>query len=281
MAFNLSRFELQNAFEAIEHHGYSTLVPTPPEWEIVRQNWENICQEIAAIDLDEYTPSRPMVLYAPKSRATVRPICLLHPIDLVIYSALTLIVKDDLEGERVPIGSRRVFSYRSNRRIQNRFYEPRPTFLEFREQTRRRAASASVQFIALADIADFFPKIYQHRLENVIEASAASPRSREVARVLVRKFINRLFNTNSYGIPVGPFASRILAEGVLIDVDAALLSDKVNFVRWVDDYVIFARTETEAQRVLFRLAERLFNNHGLTLSGVKTKISHATIFLRR
>jgi hypothetical protein len=126
--------------------------------------------------------------------------------------------------------------------------------------------------VAVADFADFYPRIYQHRLENVIQASAKSPRVEEVARVLVRQFIPNLFGQTSYGILIGPFASRILGEGVLIDVDAALLSDGADFLRWVDDYTIFCSSEVDAQRRLFRLAERLFDNHGLTLSAVKTKI---------
>ena len=268
----LTEAELQNAYEAIEHHGYSGLVPLPPEWEVVKEHWENIKQGITTLDLDDYTPSPPMLLFAPKSHATVRPVYLLHPIDLIIYSALTLIIKDDIEAQRVPVGRKRVFSYRADQSAPNRFYATQPTFVDFREESRRKAARATTNIVAVADIADFFPRIYQHRLENVIEASAQTPRAREVARVLVRKFIANLLSKNSYGVPIGPFSSRVLAEAVLIDVDAALLSDGADFVRWVDDYNIFCRSETEAQRVLFRLAERLFNNHGLTLSAIKTKI---------
>jgi hypothetical protein len=114
MPFNLTEQELQNAFEAIEHHGYSGLVPHPPEWQTIRDNWGEIRPQIAAFDLDEYRPHSPMVMFAPKSRATVRPVCLLHPVDLLIYSALTLIVKDDLEVQRIALQKKRVFSYRAN-----------------------------------------------------------------------------------------------------------------------------------------------------------------------
>jgi Reverse transcriptase (RNA-dependent DNA polymerase) len=271
MPFCLTEPEIQNAFEAIEHHGYSSLVPVPLEWDTVRTKWDEIKPRIAGYDLDNYVPSSPMIVFAPKSRATVRPVCLLHPIDLIIYSALTLIVKDDLEAERIPVRSRRIFSFRASNE-PNRFYAPQPTFADFREESRRKAERASTKFVAVADIADFYPRIYQHRLENVIQASAKSPRVEEVARVLVRKFIPNLFGQTSYGIPIGPFASRILGEGVLIDVDAALLSDGTDFLRWVDDYTIFCSSEVDAQRRLFRLAERLFDNHGLTLSAVKTNI---------
>jgi hypothetical protein len=271
MPFNLTEQELQNAFEALEHHGYSGLVPYPPEWQTVRDNWPKIKERIAHFDLDVYQPNTPMVMFAPKSRATVRPVCLLHPIDIIIYSALTLIVKDDLEAQRIPLQRRRVFSYRGSA-APNRFYAPQPTFRDFLEASEAKADRAGTKIIAVADIADFYPRIYQHRLENVIEASARFPRGEEVARVLVSKFLSNVSAKNSYGIPIGPFASRVLAEGVLIDVDAALLSDGADFLRWVDDYTIFCRTETEAQRLIFRLSEHLFRNHGLTLSAIKTKI---------
>jgi hypothetical protein len=93
-----------------------------------------------------------------------------------------------------------------------------------------------------------------------------------VARVLVRKLIGNLMGRNSYGIPVGPYASRLLGEAILIDVDASLQSQGVDFVRWVDDYNVFCKTEYEAQSVLFRLGEWLFSNHGLTLQTAKTRI---------
>src|ERR1700730_18540856 len=114
MPFDLTEPEVQNAFDALEHHGYSGLVPYPPEWQTVRENWEKIKARIAHFDLEVYQPSTPMVMFAPKSRATVRPVCLLHPIDIVIYSGLTLIVKDDLEVQRIELQKRRVFSYRAN-----------------------------------------------------------------------------------------------------------------------------------------------------------------------
>jgi hypothetical protein len=102
-------------------------------------------------------------------------------------------------------------------------------------------------------------------LENIIESVATSQRVRDVARVLVKKLIGNIMNRDSYGIPVGPYASRLLAEALLIDVESSLQSQGVDFVRWVDDYSIFCRTEYEAQSVLFSLGEWLFSKHGLTL----------------
>jgi hypothetical protein len=119
--FRLSEDELQNAFEAVEHQGYSTLLPPPPEWSILRQEWESIRREVAEIDLDLHFPVPPLRVYAPKTRATVRVVSLLHPVDLLIYTALTLMVVPDLEAARVPRSRNRVFSYRSHNLPPNRF----------------------------------------------------------------------------------------------------------------------------------------------------------------
>ena len=142
--------------------------------------------------------------------------------------------------QRIPIQRRRVFSYRANAE-PNRFYAPEPTSEILWRRQEPKADRDGTKIVAVADIADFYSRIYQHRLENVIEASARSPRGEDVARVLVRKFLSKISGNNSYGIPIGPFASRVLAEAVLIDVDAALLSDGADFIRWVDDYTIFCK----------------------------------------
>ena len=183
-----------------------------------------------------------------------------------------LLIKDDLELARISRRARRVFSYRVKARQPNRLYDARGAYAAYLKELSRKAAKAEVKFVAAADIADFYPRIYQHRLENIITANAPNQRTNEIARVLVRKLIANLMDKNSYGIPVGPHASRVLGEGILIDIDAHLQSQGVDYVRWVDDYHIFARSEYVAQSTLFELAERLFVNHGLTLQSSKTRI---------
>ena len=84
--------------------------------------------------------------------------------------------------------------------------------------------------------------------------------------------LSRFSEGNSYGIPVGPPASRLLAEAVLIDVDSALMSYSIDFLRFVDDYVIFARTPEDAEFGIRMLGETLFLHHGLTLQTAKTHV---------
>ncbi|WP_206931427.1 RNA-directed DNA polymerase [Roseococcus thiosulfatophilus] len=145
---------------------------------------------------------------------------------MIIYTALVLAIKNDLEVLRPKKSEKIVFSYRSDVSEHTKLYSGHPSFVDFKNYCKTLAEKNAFKFVAIADIADFYPRIYQHRLENIVISSASTPRTREIARVLVKKFISNIMDKNSYGIPVGPFASRILAESVLVDVDAALQRQK-------------------------------------------------------
>ncbi|WP_336683685.1 RNA-directed DNA polymerase [Stenotrophomonas maltophilia] len=270
--FALTAQELENSFSAIQHHGYSAMLPAPPEWDVVVANWPAIRDAIAQIDLDTYTPRKPMLVFSPKNRANVRALHLLHPQDLLIYTALTLIAKNDIEANRIPVRSKRVFSYRAEPTKDGELYNARGAYDLYQTRLAELAERPAFKYVAIADIADFYARIYQHRLENVIESVATTQRVRDVARVLVKKLIGSLMGKDSYGIPIGPYASRLLAEALLIDVDTQLSTSRVQFARWVDDFVIYTKSEHEAQSILFTLGEWLYTRHGLTLQSAKTQI---------
>ena len=270
--FNLTDQELENSFLAINHHGYSAMLPEPYEWQAVKTKWQDVKDFIKSIDLDTYEPKKLMKIFAPKNRANIRVVHLLHPQDLIIYTALVLIVKNDIEDNRIDKRAKRVFSYRVDKNRADRLYDSRGAHDIYIEQIEKKTARSQIKFVGIADIANFYPSIYQHRLENAIQAISSDQRGNDVARVLVKKLISNLMDRNSYGIPVGPYASRVLAEALLIDVDAFLHSNGVDFVRWVDDYSIFCKSEYMAQTILFSLGEWLYNQHGLTLQSAKTKI---------
>src|SRR5215211_8216886 len=108
--FTLTVDELDNALAAIKHHGYSAMLPEPPEWAVIEANWAPLRDIIKNIDLDTYEPFKPLPVFAPKNRANVRITHLLHPQDLLIYTALVLIAKTDIENARISVPANRVFS---------------------------------------------------------------------------------------------------------------------------------------------------------------------------
>jgi hypothetical protein len=90
----------------------------------------------------------------------------------------------------------------------------------------------------------------------------------------------KLAGNTSYGLPIGGDAARLLAEALLNRVDRLLRTARINFIRFVDDYLIFADSREEAQRALVSLSDLLLRNEGLTLSRAKTRLMSAAEFRR-
>ncbi len=243
---------LKRALKAVLHHGYGTFFPEPPELAIIKNNSADVVMELANIDLDTYRGYDPILLFAPKSRLNVRRVSLLHPYDFIFYTALILALKTPVSKSRLPID--RVFSYRTEGTSNSELYRAATSWKEFRGVIEKRAVDDANCIVGVTDIGDFFPRIYHHRLINALEVGCGSSLEPHI-RVL-EKMLARFSGGTSYGIPVGPPASRILGEAALIDVDSTLLSFGVDFIRFVDDYVIFAERAQDANS--FPLMSELF-----------------------
>jgi len=113
-----------------------------------------------------------------------------------------------------------------------------------------------------------------HRIESILRSNSKIP-------VNIISQINSLLlfwsNRDSYGLPVGSNASRILAEPSLIEVDNYLVSKKISFCRFVDDYRLFAKDAATAHHWLSLLVDKL-NKEGLFLNTSKTKIQDVSGF---
>ncbi|MEY2343072.1 RNA-directed DNA polymerase [Acidithiobacillus sp. IBUN Pt1247-S3] len=127
--------------------------------------------------------------------------------------------------------------------------------------------SSEYKYVVVTDIADFYPRVYHHRLENALNRLPSAGDIPKRIMTLLGSFSKNV----SYGLPVGGPASRILSELCLDSTDRVLLRSKVKFCRYVDDYSIFCKDKTEAYRVLVLLSESLFNE-GLVLQKNKTNI---------
>jgi hypothetical protein len=263
----LTKTLLSEALAATQYHGYGTFFPAPPEIDLVKQNWSEISVRLAGLDLDAYETYDSVRTFAPKSRLNVRRVALLHPFDFLIYTALALVFKRGISKSRLPAD--RVFSYRSEKTTKKQLYKA-SSWKDFRTAVQARIEASPSSFVGMTDIADFFPRIYQHRLVNALDA-VTGVAQRDHLRVL-EKLLFQFSDEVSYGIPVGPPASRVFAEAILIDVDSALVSEGVDFLRFVDDFVILAETPQLAEYGIRFLGETLFNNHGLTLQTAKTRV---------
>ena len=271
--FKLAASELDCAKAAIEYHGYSTLLPTPPEWSDVSKRWPAVRNYLCELDLEQYTPWRPLAIAAAKDETSVRLVHLLHPEDLLLYTSLTLIVKNDIEYSRARrTTKRRVYSYRASREDRKLYDSVRNTHQKYVDRLRRKANKKDTRAIAVTDVGDFYASISQAQLKRLLKAAARTRRTAEAASLLVSVFAGRLMTREGHGIPTGPLASRVLAEIVLDEIDKYLMSKRVDFVRWVDDYNIFEPSKSSARATVLDLASWLYSNCGLTLQAAKTHV---------
>ena len=269
---------VQRGLSATLSHGYGSFLPLPPELAIVKKNWTRLKGELGDADLDTYDGYSQIWCFAPKlSRLAVRRVELLHPFDFIFYTSLVLALRDGISRARLP--ANKVFSYRAEGVGASRLYDDTPSWSDFREAIRSKVSAGGASFVGFTDIADFYPRIYHHRLVNALQVSTGRT-EKEYIRVL-EKMLSRFSGGTSYGIPVGPPASRVLGEALLVDVDSTLVSYGIDFVRFVDDFVVFADSAKNAEYGLRVLGETLFSNHGLTLQAAKTKVLTAADYLER
>jgi Reverse transcriptase (RNA-dependent DNA polymerase) len=179
---------------------------------------------------------------------------------------LVLAVAPEIETARIPVEQGVVFSYRYA-------YDPGDHRL-FSDGAWRAFNERSIElaktheYVLACDIADFYARIYHHRLENSL---LFLPGASDVAR-RIDQILKMFAGGTSYGLPVGGPAARILSELLLNRVDRLLLTSGIVFCRFADDYHLFTDTQAEAYDALRFLTEKLLQNEGLTLQRAKTRI---------
>jgi hypothetical protein len=203
----------------------------------------------------------------PKTTAfDFRRCALIHPIDTLKYLSLAISIADEIEAHRPPIAKKIVFSYRyapSKGYLFNQKY----TISAFQRHTQAKARQKRIKVLVSCDIANFYDRLNLHSLESILLSIGID----KVKVSLVNQLLLSWSNRDSYGLPVGSNASRILAEAALIEVDRYLISIGAEFCRYVDDYRFFAPNATVAHYWLTQLIERLWLE-GLTINKSKTKI---------
>jgi hypothetical protein len=206
------------------------------------------------------------VLYPKKDPFDFRRAALMQPMDTITYLALVLTIADDLETHRPQAAKHRVFSYRFKPK-DGLLFNPQYTFTAFEQHVSAQTKKPRTRVLVKCDIASFYDRLNLHRLESTLLGLPL-----EKGRV---KLINELLlfwaNRDSYSLPIGGNASRILAEAALISVDDYLLSHGVNFCRFVDDYRFFAPDIKSAHAWLTLFVERLFLE-GLSINPAKTSL---------
>jgi len=265
----LTRKELDASLSFLEKFGYSLFLPEPFEIRAIRDNWSDIAPLLNKIELRSYEPQNAIKIMVPKKRYTVRPVHLLNPVDIILFTGLVYRLGPIIEAAREK-NDGKVFSSRFKYKDINGNFELDNNWDLFSENLER--LTSKYKMVAKADIVDFFPMIYLHRLENSISSVCkenSKEGSMEYEIKCIMSFLEKWSEGTSYGIPIGPRVSHLLAEAYLIQIDHFLDSLEIDYVRYIDDYYMFADSESQCIKILYELGERLNDEH-LSLNEAKT-----------
>jgi hypothetical protein len=196
---------------------------------------------------------------------------LIEPFWNAYYLALVVALSEQIEDGRIPIGLKKVFSYRIQWSESSSTLFADSTWLDYRRHAIEESRSA--KYVVVTDIADFYPRIYHHSIENALRRL---PNCGDLP-YRIMKLLGSFSKGASYGLPIGGPASRILSELVLSATDLHLDRRKIRFCRYADDYCIFCDDRSEAYGYLVLLSEKLFNE-GLVLQKNKTRVYTADEF---
>jgi len=261
---------IELAIKNIAKHGDTDIFPFPFETHVFFDRTEE-CKKLLQDMHDKFEDY--LSLHPPTTIETLTQISYtgfrwatqIEPFWNAYYLALIISLADQIEECRIPISENIVFSYRYEWDDSTAKLFKDITWKDYR--LRSLNLSHNSEYVITTDVADFYPRINHHRIENALNR-LPSPSDLPMR---IMKLLTSFSKTVSYGLPIGGPASRILAELALVPVDAHLFRRKIKFTRYADDYCIFCDSKSEAYKLLVLLSEKLFNE-GLILQKNKTRI---------
>ena len=251
------------------------IFPHAFEFDALAAHWKDSKTLLQQADVLSWKGRDARRCLVPKHKYGFRVSTQLDPLDFIVYTALIHEVGKKLEAARIPTSANVVHSYRFAPTDDGRMFSDEFTYRTFQKTSHHICTSSGVRYVAIADIADFFPRLYTHRVENALDAALGAGHMHGTA---LKQLMRHWSGPYSYGIPVGSTASRLLAEVTISDIDAALLSEGATYARYSDDFRFFCKSEADAYKFLTLVARFLLDNHGLTLQQHKTKILGAGRF---
>lgn len=276
MTFYLSTSSLDRAIKHLCRYGDTDIFPHLYELAFFEAKNIEIIKALNELDLDTYNPSSAIEVLAPKNRYSYRIVHQLTALDTVLLLAAVIEIGSKIEDQRIPADSIQSFSYRFSNEDDDSMFLKEHTYKDWlNAQYDYVQNNEHVKAVIETDISDFYSRINFHRLEN----SLANAANNHGAVRYIKKSIKKIRMRQSFGLPIGGSASRLLAELALSDIDHALSKEGIFATRFVDDFRIFLNDEQDPSTVLGFLAHHLGTNEGLTLNEAKTKIHSRSAFL--
>jgi hypothetical protein len=261
----------ERAIKHLNAFGDTDLFPTLPEMKCYSDHAEEVADAFVSLTVGNYKPSNCIETLTPKTWLGFRIAHQLSASDNIIYLASVIAGGEALENAREPAESMRAVAYRFKSGGAARIFQKGRSFHDWINYLTDYGSSnnpfQNERTVIVTDISDFYQRIYFHRLENVLADAGVDGKSGG----FIKKLIQKVRAKQSFGIPVGTSASRLLAESILNDTDRFISAMGYESTRYVDDFRILAASELDAHSAICRLAEHLMVTEGLSLNVAKTK----------
>ncbi|MFW1642550.1 RNA-directed DNA polymerase [Acinetobacter guillouiae] len=270
------------ALENIIHFGDTDIFPSSIENILFEDKKDHCIQHFEDLnsknrqEFDKYLSAYPPVNFSTVcsvGNTGYRWATLIDPYWNAYFLSLVLKIAQNIEDKRIK--NEYVYSYRFFPNLSNgSLFDKEINWKKFQKDsiTLCENESNNIAFVVSCDIADFYPRIYHHRLENELQRLAGTNSELREVTNRITSLMQKFSDTKSYGLPIGGPASRMLAELALTAIDKLLLQRRVKFKRFVDDYLIFCSSKEEAHSLLMFLNTKLIENEGLTLQKNKSLI---------
>ena len=278
MSYRLPAMSLTHAIKHLNRYGDTDVFPHLPELAFLREQEALVVKELENLDLDTFDPVGAIEALGPKSRYGFRIVHQLPLVDTVLLLAAVIEIGPLIEVHRQPFDELRARSYRFELDGKGAVFRLDRTFKDWlNAQLGFIQGNLKIKKIISTDISDFYARVNFHRLENLLDEVAP----KHGAARFILKHIKVIRAKQSFGLPVGGSAARLLAELALSDTDLALKQDDRLATRFVDDFRIFLRADEDPYGALAFLAEQLGISEGLSLNVTKTRVETRAEFLAR
>ena len=229
--------------------------------------WQRTSELLAA---GNYQPGLPLTISVPKERGFVRPGSILLPFDRVVYQLLVDSSSNVLEGQ---LDRQRAFSHVVSNDVETMFEPAHECWDRFQQRVLQMCGEGS--HIVKADIANYFERIPQHHLINLMRSGGCTGAIVNLTEELLLSFQER----DSFGIIQGVYPSDLLGNFFLSEFDSYCELNGIPSARYVDDIYMSFSSEAEAREGLISLIEHL-RREGLHLNEYKSGIHLSNAVVR-
>jgi reverse transcriptase-like protein len=272
---NLSPESVEFARQHLSAYWDSDFFPRAFEFAALWAQWPQVRDYLTTTPVADLEVVLPRIMVAPKAEGGYRVVHQLDPVNAVAYAAMAHQIAQAVENARPAVADRVACSYRvSIDAPRGSFFGENNGYSDFVEQSRDLANEFT--HVLTADITDFYNQIYLHRLQNAISTADSNL---EPLASDIEGFLIRLNDRVSHGVPVGPSASIIMSEAVLLDVDAFILGKGFKHTRYVDDFRVFSDDVASLNQLHQDLTRYLHSSHRLVLASSKTRCRPTSDFL--